>query len=131
MLDAVSHEHAAVAAALDEAKGELVKVQGERDKLLSQVRDQEARAAAAEAREAALLHSWGHRLQVWVTAGFWLIVALVFAHFAFGVLGLLVTGPAGAVFAAAGAIANPLAWFQWLRDHIWYNHVAAAAAVPK
>jgi ABC-type multidrug transport system fused ATPase/permease subunit len=60
-----------------------------------------------------LTNSWGHKLQVWVTLLFWVLVVLVAVHFVFGALAIFVPTYAP-VFALISKIVNPLGWFTWL-----------------
>jgi hypothetical protein len=68
---------------------------------------------------------WGYRLQVAIERfWFWLKVtgvSLIVLHFGLGLAGLVVSGPIGAVCAKLGVAINPFAWFQSVRDNIFFR----------
>lgn len=70
---------------------------------------------AAQNQVAALDASWGHELQVWVTAVFWVIIALLAVHILFGAAAMLF--PEYRILGLVSKIVNPLGWFTWLVSH--------------
>lgn len=90
--------------------------------------DVEKKFASVAADNDKLTKSWGHRLQVWVTWGFWIIVALFAFHALGGIVGAMVPGPIGAILSVSAAVVNPMAWIQTLRDNYYFRKVVPAAA---
>lgn len=121
LLGAVSDEHVKADAELTNAKSELGKVQVERDQFAAQVQAQTIKLNTANATITKIKSGWGYRLQVFVASVFWTIVSITFLHFALGIASIFVTGPVGLWLGRIGGFLNPLAWFQWARDHLSYT----------
>lgn len=111
LLDAAKQEHAKAQSDLADAKATLAKAENERAALVKE-------AEQAEAAKLKLEKSWGHRLQVWVTALFWSLVALVSLHFIAIVASLFLPPPYNVVASFIGKLCNPVAWVQGIVDHI-------------
>jgi len=88
------------------------------------------------AQNTVLLQSWGHRLQVFVTAAFWILVALAGLHVALAAASFLlpIVFPAAAVavpvLSLVARIINPLGWFTWLASRAHTSDLMRAAAAP-
>jgi hypothetical protein len=130
-LDLASKAHTAAQGTINEGKTDLLAVQAERDKLVATsaaaIAAANARAAKAEAATAAMLHSWGHKLQVFVTWAFWVVVALLAIHVLGSVLALILPPPYSAIASIVAKLVNPAAWLVWLLSHIEKNRAVAAA----
>lgn len=111
LLDAAKDEHAKAQADLKEAKATLVKAEAERAALVKE-------AEKAEAAKLVLEKSWGHRLQVWVTALFWALIALASLHFVAIAVAIFLPPPYSAIASFVGKLCNPVAWFQGIVDHL-------------
>jgi hypothetical protein len=121
LLDAAKGEHAKAQSDLAEAKATLAKAEAERAALVRE-------AEKAEAAELKLEKSWGHRLQVWVTALFWSLVVLASLHFIAIVASLFLPPPYNFVASFVGKLCNPVAWVQGLVDHIHLKKCAGENA---
>lgn len=121
LLDAAKSEHAKAQSELKDAKTTLAKAEAERAALVKE-------AEAAEAAELKLEKSWGHRLQVWVTALFWSLIALASVHFIAIAVSLFLPPPYSVVASFIGKLCNPVAWFQGIVDHLHLKRCENAAS---
>lgn len=123
VLDLATKEHGAAQGTLLEARNELQQVQTERDQLSKQ-------AATAQARADKLEHSWGHRLQVFVTWAFWILAGVVVLHVVGAALALFVPGPVGFFAGIVSRVVNPLGWGTWLVSHAVSTAALRQATAP-
>jgi hypothetical protein len=117
LLDATREELAGAVSALEAAQKDLFTVQQERDSLKKSADQYQVKADKLE-------HSWGYRVQVWVTRAFWLLMVLLGVHYIGGLVALFVPGPIGATLSVVSAVVNPAAWFQTIRDNIYFRRFA-------
>lgn len=80
----------------------------------------------------ALLHSWGHKLQVWVTWLFWLLIILTAIHVLCAVVAPFLPPGWGMIVAAIGKWVNPLGWLTialgWMQRNAMAKHEMAKVA---
>lgn len=122
-LGLASSAHKSVTGSLGRAKADLMVIQ---NTLTSEQRMNDGLQNQVNSLEA----SWGHKLQVWVTWAFWILVALVAVHLIAGALAIFV--PAWAPIAGLiSKIVNPLGWTTWVVAHMTAPVVSAQAAATK
>jgi hypothetical protein len=121
-------EHKAATDAGNDAKSELSNANTERAKLAQVVVDQGKEIIR-------LMGMVGYKVQMFLTGLWhkllWILGTAIFLHVAFGLTGLFVAGPTGAIFARLGVLVNPFAWFQTIRDNIHFNRVINARTLPE
>lgn len=125
LIDLTVKEHADATSAGNEAKTELSFANTERAKLVTVVTNQSKEIMR-------LMGMVGYKIEIIVISLYhkllWILGIAAFLHVAFGVAGLYVVGPWGAVLARIGVYCNPFTWFQVIRDNIHFNRVIAASA---
>jgi hypothetical protein len=77
-----------------------------------------------------LTNSWGHKLQVYVTDAFWILVALVAVHVVAGLIAVLLPGW-GIIPGIVAAVVNPFGWLTWFIAHAQPISLAAQSAEKK
>lgn len=129
-LKQVSTSHKAAQASNAAAVKDLAAVSKERDTL-------KQTAADAQADAAKYKDSWGYKAEVWITRFAVMLAILIGIHYLAGAAVIVITMffPAAIVavpiIKIVGTVVNPLAWFQFLVDHVHCsNTVATAAATP-
>ncbi len=114
--------------ALGEAQAKLAKVQSEYSAVVESNQQKDARIAKDEGGWGFRLQSLVHRIWVW----FWVVlIGAVVLHVGLGIAGLCISGPAGAILSRVGAGINPFAWFQTIKDNIFFNRQLKAAQAAK
>lgn len=116
-----STAHKSALSSLDQAKVDLAKVQ-------EAYRIAHDMLVKSQAQYTALLHSWGHVLQVWVEWAFWVLVVLVAIHFICIALTYALPPAYAPIAALVGKIVNPLGWTTWLLT--WIEGNIAANTTP-
>lgn len=122
-----STSHKSAQGSVVEAKKSLAATATERDSL-------KTIATTAQAGQVKLLHSWGYRFQVIVTRFAILLAVLFGLHLLMGGLSLVLpmffpmTAVAVPIIKTVGAVVNPLAWFQFVVDHLHLTNCTARVA---
>lgn len=132
LLNEATKAHASATAKLGDASAQLMKVQADFTALAKtsdaqKVKDQ-ATIKTLTDQNTALTKSWGHRLQVFVTWAFWVIVILSIFHAVGVIVAKFLPAPYGTILSIVANIVNPFGWAAWLAGSIGAKKAAQAAA---
>lgn len=130
-LSLASQEHKLAQDELKSAKDQLANNEKEREQIIAQAAEEDrvsdAKIADRDKQLYALNHSWGHKVQVYSTLLFWIILALAAVHVAGVIGGLYLPQPYGTIAAIIGRVVNPFGWLLSILSHFQKKAAVATA----
>jgi hypothetical protein len=119
MIGIVQDEHKNADKNLVDANKEIVNVQKAFDVQVGLTKKANDRADKAEQETKKVKSTVGYRVQMLLIKVGYILLGLLALHFALGIASVFVTGPIGPILKFAGGVVNPIAWFQFVIDHLY------------